>query len=80
MEVTVLGSTFTVAVGTLPTEIGGLFIPFTDGIEVGAGPVTDVTGAISIFTGFWFSAKLATPGRLRAARASIKFSEIRTRK
>lgn len=51
-----------------------------DGIEVGAGPVTDVTGAISIFTGFWFSAKLATPGRLRAARASIKFSEIRTRK
>lgn len=54
MELTVLGSTFTVAAGILPTEIGWRLVidPFTDGIEVGGGPVTEVTGAMSIFTGF----------------------------
>lgn len=41
MEVTVLGSTFTVAVGTAPTAIVGRFmIPFTDGIEAGGAAET----------------------------------------
>lgn len=53
MEGPVLGSIFTVAGGTFPTDTGCLFMrdPFTDGIEVGGGPVTEVTEAMSTFTG-----------------------------
>lgn len=53
MDVIVVGSTFMVAVGTFPTETGCRLIidPFTDGTEVGGGPVPEVTEAMSIFTG-----------------------------
>lgn len=50
------------------------------GTEGGGGAETGGTEAISIFTGLWPDAKLVIPGRLKAARASIKSSEIRTRK
>ena len=51
-----------------------------DGIEGGGGPATEVTEATSIFTGLWLVVRFATPGRLKVERASMKFSEIRTRK
>lgn len=50
-----------------------------DGVVVGGGPVTGTTEDMSIFTGLWFAGKLVIPGRLKAARASTKFSEIKTR-
>lgn len=50
-----------------------------NGIEVGGGPATEVIGTMSTLTGLWFEGKLVIPERLKAARASIKFSDIRTR-
>lgn len=46
---------------------------------VEGGPVTGTAGEMSIFTGLWFAGKLVIPGRLKVARASTKFSEIKTR-
>lgn len=50
-----------------------------DGREVEGGPETGGTEVASSFTGLWFGAKLVIPARLKAARASMKFSEINTR-
>ena len=51
-----------------------------DGIEVSVGAATEVIGATSILTGLGLEGKFGTPQRLKAARASKKFSEIRKRK
>lgn len=52
MEETVVGSTFTVAVGILPTVIGWRFIiePLTEGFEVAGGPEIGAAEAPSNFT------------------------------
>jgi len=83
IEVTVLGSTFTVAVGTGPTETGCRFWigPLADDTGAGGCPVTGIDGAtvaLSTFTGLWVCGKFVAEW-LKAAHASTKFSEIRTR-
>lgn len=55
-------------------------LPEPAGLKVAAGAETGATEDISISTRIWFSAEISIPVRLKAAQASMKFSEIKTRK
>ena len=51
-----------------------------EGLPFEVGPAIVTAGAVSIFVTVWFGAKFPCKGRLRAVRASIKFSDSKTRK